>query len=244
MNYEEKVFFEIVNNKKIFCAWSEPDNNQKKIVIMNHGFRGSSIGPARTFVDFSRLLIEEGYSVLRFDQPNGGNSEGDYIDSSFKEWVETSKYLALKYLNLGYQIALLGHSMGGATVIAASAEAELNGLIKCLLLWAPGDYEAQNNIDSEEMYEQKGYRFKGKFLNEVKKARVKKCLKNYQGGIHLVFGESDKYINEESRNEFKKIVESKGEDYMVLPGQDHSDWEFKWAQRVYEEEIKKLKKYL
>ena len=60
----------------------------------------------------------------------------------------------------------------------------------------------------------------------------------------MVFGESDKYINEESRNEFKKIVESKGEDYMVLPGQDHSDWEFKWAQRVYEEEIKKLKKYL
>ncbi|MDD3999029.1 MAG: alpha/beta hydrolase [Candidatus Shapirobacteria bacterium] len=244
MNYEEKVFFEVVNNIKIFCTLLEPENNQKKIVIMNHGFRGSSIGPARTFVDFSRLLGKEGYSVLRFDQANSANSEGDYINSSFREWVETTKYFALKYLNLGYQITLLGHSLGGAVAIITATETELKDKIKCLFLWAPGDYEAQNNIDSEEMYEQKGYRFKGKFLNEVKKARVKKCLKNYQGGIHLVFGESDKYINEESRNEFKKIVESKGEDYMVLPGQDHSDWEFKWAQRVYEEEIKKLKKYL
>jgi len=52
---------------------------------------------------------------------------------------------------------------------------------------------------------------------------------NYQGGIHLVFGESDRYISEASRNEFKEIVQSKGEDYLMLLGQDHSDWEFKWA---------------
>jgi len=66
---------------------------------MNHGFRVRSIGPARTFVDFSRLLAVEGYSVLRFDQANSANSEGNYLESSFKEWVETSKFFALKYFN-------------------------------------------------------------------------------------------------------------------------------------------------
>ena len=244
MNYGEKAFFEVVNNKKIFSALSEPENNQKKIVIMNHGFRGSSIGPARTFVDFSRLLAGQGYSVLRFDQANSANSEGDYLQSSFKQWVETTKYFALKYLNLGYQIALLGHSMGGGTAIAVSAETELSGSIKCLLLWTPGDYDPKYNVDAEKTYEEKGQQYKGKFWHEVGDYKIKDCLRQFNGGIHLVFGESDKYISEAERNEFKEIVQSKGEDYMILPGQDHSDWEFEWAQRVYEEEIKKLKKCL
>lgn len=43
---------------------------------MSHGFRGSSDDPARQFVDFQRLLNKEGFSVLRFDQPNSGNSDG------------------------------------------------------------------------------------------------------------------------------------------------------------------------
>ncbi len=243
MNYEEKVYFETINNKKIFCTLLEPENNQKKMVIMNHGFRGSSIGTARTFVDFSRLLGKEGYSVLRFDQANSANSEGDYINSSFKEWVETTKYFSLKYLSLGYQIALLGHSMGGATVIAVSVEAQLNGLIKCILLWTPGDYDPKYNVEAEKTYEEKGQQYKGKFWQEVGDYKIKDCLRQFKGGIHLVFGESDKYISEKSRNEFKKIVKAKGEDFLLLPGQDHSDWEFKWAWKIYQEEIQKLKKY-
>ena len=51
----EKVYFEEVNGKKIFCHFSDPQTPEKKIVIMSHGFRGSSEGPARQFVDFQRL---------------------------------------------------------------------------------------------------------------------------------------------------------------------------------------------
>lgn len=98
--FKDKVFFEKINNKNVFCVLSESDNNNKQIVIMSHGFRGSSIGPARTFVDFSRILNKEGISTLRFDQPNCGNSEGDFLDSSFNEWVNTTTYFAKKYLDL------------------------------------------------------------------------------------------------------------------------------------------------
>jgi len=61
----EKVYFEEVNGKKIFCYFSDVETSDKKIVIMSHGFRGSSLGPARQFVDFQKLLNKEGYSVLR-----------------------------------------------------------------------------------------------------------------------------------------------------------------------------------
>lgn len=80
------IKYENINGKKIATYFSVPENgDSKKIVIMSHGFRGSSLGPARQFVDFQRLLNKKGYSVLRFDQPNSGNSEGDYFDSSFNE---------------------------------------------------------------------------------------------------------------------------------------------------------------
>lgn len=96
----EKVYFEKVNGKNIFCALAEPEISQKKIVIMSHGFRGSSVGSARTSVDFARILNKNGYSTLRFDQPNSGNSEGDYLDSSYNEWVDTIVYFANKYFDL------------------------------------------------------------------------------------------------------------------------------------------------
>ena len=103
------VGFETINGKKVFNLVTEPDIPQQKIVVMSHGFLGTSIGPARTFVDFEQLLLEAGFSVLRFDQPGGGNSEGDYIDSSFTTWVDTTTYFAKKYLELGYRVTLLGN---------------------------------------------------------------------------------------------------------------------------------------
>lgn len=118
----DKVYFEKVNGKQMFCDLSESENPQKKIVIMSHGFRGTSTGPARTFVDFQRILNREGFSVLRFDQPNSGNSEGDYLETSYNEWVNTIVYFATKYLDQGYKVALLGQSMGGAATVAATSK--------------------------------------------------------------------------------------------------------------------------
>src|SRR3989337_881522 len=135
----DKVYFEDVDGKAVFCVLSETESAQRKIVIMSHGFGGSSIGPKRAFVDFSRILNQNGYSTLRFDQPNSGNSEGDYLNTSYNEWVDTIVYFASKYLNLNYKVALLGQSMGGAAVVIASSR--LGDKIPCLLLWVPGVHE-------------------------------------------------------------------------------------------------------
>src|SRR6266478_7728419 len=128
-----QVSFETINDKKIFQILTEPETSEKKIVIMSHGFRGSSIGPARTFVDFESLLIKNGFSTLRFDQPCGGNSEGNYIDSSFNEWIDTTAYFAKKYLDLGYKVALLGQSMGATTTMIVASKNELKDRIPCIL---------------------------------------------------------------------------------------------------------------
>jgi pimeloyl-ACP methyl ester carboxylesterase len=230
------VNYEKINGKDVFVAFSEPEKPQKKLVIMSHGFRGSSIGPARTFVDFGRILLKNRISVLRFDQPNSGNSEGDYIESSFNEWVDTTAYLANKYLKKDYQVALLGQSMGASTTVVASARPEVKEKIKCLLLWVP-DPKTTFDKSPNEIYEEGGQKYKGTFWQEAKDSDFFGCLNQFEGAIHLVYGENDKYISKELRNEVVDAVKAKNQKVIILPKQDHSPWEFDIAQQVYDEEL-------
>src|ERR1035437_1144475 len=239
----EKVYFEELNGKKIFCYFSEPETPEKKMVIMSHGFRGENLGPARQFVDFQRLLNKEGYSVLRFDQPNSGNSDGDYLDVSYKEWVDTTTYFAKKHLDQGYKVALMGQSMGEVKSIVATARPELKNKIPCILLWVPGVNDGDFKGDYEEVFEEGGQKYKGRFWKEARDESAFKCLEEYTGGLHLVYGEEDRYVSKDLRERVIKIVKKKGEPYMVLKGQDHSPWEFDLVQEVYKQEIAKLKKY-
>lgn len=236
----EKVFFENINNKKIFCYLSEPTSLQKKIVIMIHGFRGANTGPARQFVDFQRLLNIEGFSVLRTDLPNSGNSDGDFLDISFKEWVNTIVYFAKKYLNLGYEVNLLGQSMGASATIVASNDELIKNKIPCILLWVP-DPETDFSEDPKGIYEESGQKYRGSFWQEAKDTNILKCLNDYEGKIHLVYGEIDRYVSKKLMNETIKIVKNKGQEVMILKGQDHSPWEYDLVQNVYKHELAKLR---
>jgi len=207
------VSFELINDKKIFHIISEPETSTKKIIIMSHGFRGTSIGPARTFVDFEKLLLREGFTVLRFDQPCGGNSEGDFIDSSFNEWINATRYFVEKYLNQGYEVVLLGQSMGATTTMIVAGQEKLKDRIPCIILWVP-DAKSDVDVDPDEVYEESGQKYKGRFWIEVKEADFFRALDKYPGGIHLVYGETDKYASEKLRNQTIEKVKSKSQKYL------------------------------
>lgn len=238
--FKNNVFFEKINNKNVFCILSEAEANNKQIVIMSHGFRGSSIGPARTFVDFSGILNKEGISTLRFDQPHSGNSEGDYLESSFNEWVNTTTYFAKKYLDFGYKVSLLGQSMGATTTVIATSRPEIKDKIPNIILWVP-DPKSTFNDDPQEISEEGGQLYRSKFWTEARDSEFFKCLNDYNGKIHLVYGENDKYISQGLRNQVIDIVKSKNQTVVILKKQDHSPWDFKLIQEVYKEELELIK---
>jgi len=239
----DNIQIETTNNKQIVTYYSEANDQSKKIVIMSHGFRGSSLGPARQFVDFQKILNKNGYSVLRFDQPNSGNSDGDYVDSSFLEWVQTTVFLADKYINSGYQVALLGQSMGATTSVIAASSPKLKGKIVCLLLWVP-DAKSDVDVDPSRIYEEGGQKYKGSFWTEARDSNFFDCLESYNGGIHLVYGEVDRYVKKALIDKTIRIVEEKGHPVMVLKGQDHSPWEFDVVQKVYKNGLEVLHKFM
>lgn len=236
----QQISFEMINGGKVFNIRTEPDSPKNKIVIMSHGFRGTSIGPERTFVDFEQLFLKEGFSSLRFDQPCSGNSDGDFINSSFNEWVNTTTYFAKKYVDKGYRVILLGQSMGATTTMIATARKELSGKIPAIILWVP-DPKSTFEKDANVIYEEGGQKYKGTFWQEAKNADFFDCLNSYTGKIHLVYGENDKYIHADLRNKVINSVKQKGQSVMILAGQDHSTWDYDVIQHVYGEEIKFLK---
>lgn len=236
------IQFENVQGKQIFTVLTEPAVSQKQIVIMSHGFRGSSIGPARSFVDFETVLVQNGISSFRFDQPNSGNSEGDFIDSSFTSWLDTTAYFAQKYLDAGYKVALLGQSMGATASLVVAARPSLRAKIACVLLWVP-DPKSSFSVEPSQMYEEAGQKYYGRFWQEAREADFLAALNTYSGGIHLVYGENDRYISPELRQTVIEKVAQKKQPYIVLPGQDHSPWDFAVTQNVFQEELQFLTRH-
>lgn len=157
VNQSREIFFEEIDGKRVFTV-TDLVAGSKKLVLMSHGFRGTNCGPARQFVDFATLLNENGISAVRFDQPHSGNSEGDYLQSSFNEWVKSTTYLAKKYLHAGYEVILMGQSMGASTSVIASAQPELTGKISALLLWVP-DPKSATQVIPEKVYEEGGQKY-------------------------------------------------------------------------------------
>lgn len=84
------------------------DVGTKNIVLFCHGYRGTAVGPNRFFVRAARALAEQGISSLRFDQYGSGNSAGDFFESRFDDWVETTRSIAKEYIDQGYQVSLFG----------------------------------------------------------------------------------------------------------------------------------------
>ena len=100
------------------------DEAPKKFVIGIHGYRSYSRPEYAPYIEFYQSL---GYSMLLPDDRAHRPSEGDYIGFGVLDrldCVDWAKYLVETY-GEDIEIILHGVSMGGATVCAASGEADL-----------------------------------------------------------------------------------------------------------------------
>ena len=111
--------FESVAGTLISGALDFPDEETLAYAIFAHCFTctKSSLAASR----ISRSLADTGIATLRFDFTGLGQSEGEFADGSFSGSVEDLIAAAAAMTSAGRMPSLLiGHSLGGAAVLAAA----------------------------------------------------------------------------------------------------------------------------
>jgi len=99
----------------------EPDAKARAYAIFSHCFTCTKDLPVVRRI--SRALTEHGIAVLCFDFSGLGQSGGDFVDSNFSSNVD-DLLCAADWLSSNHQspALMVGHSLGGAAVLAASAK--------------------------------------------------------------------------------------------------------------------------
>jgi len=219
------------NGHRIASAFH--DAGGKNVVIFCHGYRGTSVGPNRFFVRVADKLAEQEISSLRFDQYGSGNSEGDFFNSSFNNWLATTKVIAQNYLEQGYKVALFGQSMGGATVIAVGSE--LPGLAS-LVAWVPDPNVEPFERPKKGFIEEGGQRVQALYWQEAHDAKVADKLAKLKAPSFIIQCTADEYVDEANR---KVISDNAQSNHKVVnyEGYSHSSWSYDQAEEIINKSV-------
>jgi putative redox protein len=145
----------------------------------------------------SRALAAQGIAVLRFDFTGLGNSDGDFANTNFSSNIE-DLVQAAKALEAQYRAPqiLIGHSLGGAAVLAAAAK--LDSIKAVVTIGAPAtaqhvahlfkEKEAQIQAQGEAVVAlgAREFSIKKQFLDDIDQYSSTEKIRNL-GAALLVF---------------------------------------------------------
>ncbi len=98
-----------------------PDHAPRAWAVFAHCFTCSKDSKAAAYI--ARALADAGYGVLRFDFTGLGGSGGDFANTHFSsnvgDFVAAADWLRQTH---GVPALLMGHSLGGAAVLAAASQ--------------------------------------------------------------------------------------------------------------------------
>jgi putative redox protein len=120
MSQSERVSFDGAHGTALAARLDMPDGGARAYALFAHCFTCSKDIVAATRI--SAALAERGIAVLRFDFTGLGSSEGEFANTNFSsnvaDLVAAADFLRRHHRAPGI---LIGHSLGGAAVLAAAA---------------------------------------------------------------------------------------------------------------------------
>ena len=115
----ERVWFVSTSGPRLAGLIDHPAGTVRGWGVFAHGFTLGKDSPAASRI--CKQLAGDGIGMLRFDNLGLGDSEGDWGDGSFSHKVDDTAQAVRFMEGSGRSIRILvGHSFGGAAVIAAA----------------------------------------------------------------------------------------------------------------------------
>ena len=191
----------------------QPIGDPKAPVLFIHGYFSSTrIGPARLYVQLSRLIESKGYLVYRFDSFGVGDSDGKFIESTYSLRLRDYALILQKIANnenLSHGINIVSHSMGGSLAIRLAYKFPY--LIKRIILISPsvGEFAYIHNlfeqkqlleIESEGRTIRKGYWITRDFMKLMESNDIYKIATkiNPEYGSTIIYGTNDEFSSTSS----------------------------------------------
>jgi putative redox protein len=148
MMRNELFEFEGEQGSRLIGKLDLPDEPPHSYALFAHCFTCTKESLAA--VRIGRALAGQGIGVLRFDFTGLGQSGGDFADSTFSGSVKDVLAAARAMRNAGIEPALLiGHSLGGAAVLAAAAD--LPNVKAIATIGAPFDVQHVTRLFGEDL---------------------------------------------------------------------------------------------
>ena len=204
MKKSEKITFIGALGEKLAARLDSPDGDIKAYALFAHCFTCT-----KDIFAASRIaegLAAHGIAVLRFDFTGLGASEGEFANTNFSSNVG-DLIAAANHLRDHYKAPkiLIGHSLGGAAVLAAAPE--INSVEAVCTIGAPADpgHVANNFGDDVRKIDTEGeaeitlvgrpFRIKKQFLDDIRAqkllatvSRLKKALLIFHSPVDTVVG--------------------------------------------------------
>ena len=182
----------------------DKERDRAVLVILMHGFLGSKTATPMGFL--GKLLVENGYAVLRFDFNGYGESDGAQQDNTVPGMLEDAKVVWDYATGLPFidKIVLLGHSQGGVVASMTAGRLEKAGTPPAgLILMAPAsilkEYARKgrffsvrcNPVNPPEFINVYGFKIGRKYILSAQKLPIEEESSWFTGPVRLFHGTWD-----------------------------------------------------
>ena len=203
--------------------------NPYPFVIFAHVFTGNKNLVASKHI--SRALTMNGFGVMRFDFTGLGESEGDFSDTNFTSNVEDLE-AAAEYITREYMApsVLVGHSLGGAAAIFASAKIESIKAVVSIGSPSYPEHVAHLLKDKKQVIELDGsaevniggrkFMIKKQFLDDLNAQNHIPIIKNLNKALLVMHSPQDTIVNIDNAANIYKLAKHP-KSFVTLDGADH-----------------------
>ena len=218
------------SGQKLAAKLELPADETRAFAIFAHCFTCSKDSAAATRI--SRALAERGIAVLRFDFTGLGGSDGDFANTNFSSNV-ADLVAAADFLRKEYQAPafLIGHSLGGAAVLAARAG--IPEVVAVATIGAPSDPKHLKHIFGEQLEAQiqaaghgtvqlagRAFEIQSQFLTDLEKQRLSESTANLDAALLVLHSPSDTVVGiDHARRIYQAAHHPKS--FVSLDGADH-----------------------
>jgi putative redox protein len=206
-----------------------PEGEVRGWAVFSHGFTLGKDSPAASRI--CKQLASEGIGTLRFDNLGLGDSEGDWGDGSFSHKVADT-VAAVEFMNAsGREVRLLvGHSFGGAAVIAAAGSCLSVAAVASIgAPYQPAHVEHTYDALCERIVADgeapfliggKALTLKRHFIEDVRAADLHECIRKLHRALLVMHSPTDNTVGIANASEIFRAARHP-RSFVSLEGADH-----------------------